>query len=200
MKKFLALTLSFFALGAQAALSPLASWDIALPGLAGVEFNTQTSAAGSVSLGAHAYKNGIYLPNDGLDTFQAQSGIYAPDGLGRANWSFDWAYSISTACRSCAAFLRIDNDPSAVTNFVEADLTALFGAGSMNSWNMTMSFLSGLGFNPYAASSTGFELVIRDASGANVLSTGITVNVPEPGTLALVGLALLGAVSLRRKA
>ena len=66
-------------------------------------------------MSAHAFKNGVLLPNDGISTFEARSGVYAVHGQGRANWSFDFAYSVSTAaCSTCRAFLRIDTGPSAL--------------------------------------------------------------------------------------
>ena len=195
----LAVALAFGSFSAHAALTTLATWNLTYPSIAGVEFNANSGASGSVALGVHAYKNGILVPNNGVDTFQAQGGIYAPDGLGRANWSFDFVYQISPACTSCQAILRIDSDPSALANFVEINLTSVYGASALDSWNMEMSFLAPLNFNPYAASSTDFQLVIRDANGANLLGTNVTVNVPEPGTLALVGLALVGVSSLRRR-
>lgn len=128
--------------------------------------------------------------------------MYAADGLGRANWSFDFAYAVNTtACSTCRAFLRIDTDPSALANVVDIDLTALYGNSRADSWNMTMGFLAPIGFNAFAASSTDFTLFIRDTLGSQtpVLSSAITVKVPEPGSLALAGLALLGLFAARRR-
>ena len=199
IKKSLTAACALVAFGAQASLTTLPAWDTAYPGIAGVEFNVDSGAAGLVAMGAHAYKNGVLLPNDGISVYQAQSGLYAPDGLGRANWSFDFVYSLSTACTGCKAFLQIDTDPSAATSYTDIDLTAVYGASAADSWNMKMGFLAPIGFNAFAASSTDFRLVIRDASGADVLGSAITVTVPEPTSLALAGLALAGLLAARRR-
>ena len=52
--------------GAQAALVTYAPWDTAYAshGLAGVLFDVNTANGVTVALGAHAYKNGVSLPNE----------------------------------------------------------------------------------------------------------------------------------------
>ena len=70
------------------------------------------------------------------------------------------------------------------------------------SWNMEMAFIDtlfGTSFNPFGASSTAFALQVRNAAGAVVTESDITVNVPEPGSLALAGLALAGLAAVRRR-
>lgn len=171
-------------------------------GLGSVLFNTASANGVKVAVGAHAYKNSAFLPNDGVRNYEAQSGLYAPDGKNYANWSFDFVYDLS-ACKGCKVFLGIDTDPSAGVNYVSIDLLSL-GAPTVyaESWNMEMGFLTtGLGydFNPFAASSTDFRLSVMGATGAPLASVDITVNVPEPASLALVGVALAGLATLRRR-
>ncbi|HEY8706634.1 MAG TPA: PEP-CTERM sorting domain-containing protein [Burkholderiaceae bacterium] len=187
-------------IGAQAALVTYAPWDTAYAshGLAGVLFDVNTANGVTVALGAHAYKNGVSLPNDGANTFYAQNGIYAPDGKGYANWSFDFGFDLGS-CAGCKVFIGIDKDPSAGVNLVYGDITNHLP--NPESWNMKMSFITAgvYNFDPYSASSTAFALEVRDSSGIVLDHSNITVNVPEPGSLALVGLALAGVAAVRRR-
>ena len=188
------------AASANAALSTYAPWDTAYTanGLNGVLFNVQSAGGATVALGAHAYKNGAYLPNNGVNTYYAQSGTYAgpPAEANRANWSFDFGWNLGTNCLNCSVWLGIDNDPTSAVNLLWGDITVV---PQPESWNLEMPFLAGVNFDPFSPSSTAFSLQVRDATGSVVVGSDITVNVPEPGSLALVGLALGGLALARRR-
>jgi hypothetical protein len=199
--------------GAQASLTTYSPWEAAYTGngLSGVLFDVGTGTGANsgvtTAMGAHAYKNGAYLANDGVSHFQADAGIYAADGLGRANWSFDFGWQYGTACTTCSAWLGIDTDFSDVValTWVQVGNAAgpVTGVNNPESWNLLMSFLAPLGFNAGVASHTTFALEVRDGQSqtSNLLSASqITVDVPEPTSLALVGLGLFAALSLRKRA
>jgi hypothetical protein len=189
-------------MAAQAApLTTYGPWETAYSGngLSGVLFDVNTASNGAtVALGAHAYKNGVSLANNGTDTFYAQSGVYVPDGKNYANWSFDFGFSLGNNCSGCTVRFGIDKDPTAGVNMVFGDITNY--PTNPESWNMEMGFLTAsYDFNPFAASSTAFSLQVVDTAGAVLTSSDITVNVPEPASLALFSLGLAGLAAVRRR-
>ena len=188
---------------ANAALTTYAPWEAAYTanGLSGVLFDVHSDAASgaTTALGAHAYKNGVYLSNDGVGTFSAQSGTYAPDGKNYANWSFDFGWNLGS-CTSCSVWLGIDNDPTAGVNLLFGNITSYpINPESLNLEMASVTAQTGYNFDPFSASSTAFRLEIRDANGAVLTASDITVNVPEPGSIALAGLGLLGAAAFSRR-
>ena len=105
----------------------------------------------------------------------------------------------------------IGNDQS--THGVFAGPGSALGNPFQNSWNLGMEFLAttnpAIGitapagvFNPNAQGQYTFALVAYTGiAGAEIGRSAIVVNVvPEPGTFALAGLALLGLAAARRRA
>ncbi len=181
-------------------------------GLAGVQFNVVTGivpgvgqnppANAFVALGAHPYKNGATMPNDGISTFYGNLGTY-PGEPNRANWSFDWAYSVGT-CSTCSVLLEFDNDRSAAKNWVSfGETPAAPGSWASDSWNLQMAFLQALmgPFNANVPGSYGFRETIFDNMGGHrqVASTSITVNIPEPATILLLLAGFAGMIFFTKK-
>ncbi len=218
MKKYLAalaaLVMALATTSASANLTTLSApnWPPAgSTGLEGVQFNVQTatvpgSPASSVqvALGAHPYKEGATMPNDNIMKYYASPGFYNNDPLtDRARWSFNIAID-ARDCAICIANLWVDIDPSAGQDYRTFGNWAVGGQVVQDSLNSEMNIIEtllGFNFDPNANGQYDFRLTMSEDTGNRIpfLGADITIvvgdgpsQVPEPPTLALVGLAIVG--------
>lgn len=176
-------------------------------------FTIDTSAGGiEVGLRAKNYKgsqivaqNGVYHSSPGLSSLGP-----------RAVWNYEFSMNSGADALSIYYFqLGVDNDASAGKNFTYVDAANFFvdnatmsGAtfhSSQNSENFIFGNTPGGPMNIFSAGLYSFTLsaFARGANGnpigSALASTEILVAVPEPESMAMMGVGMLGLMLARRR-
>jgi hypothetical protein len=172
---------------------------------------TYTDANGDkVHIGLEAfgrYSNPVIGPNVG-GTYSATAGFNnGLDGASPAHtdgptWDFGWYLQVVTG--SADITMRISDNTTGVSKDISFGTV---GIGQYSdAWNLSMGFLTGIGFDPYANGNYGIQLGVLNpdhrftgvSDAINVNVTGGT-NVPDGGQTAGLLVAGLGGLAFMAK-
>ena len=136
----------------------------------------------TLALTATARYNNPTVGNDGAGTFSAgagsNDGLTSPGQSIGPTWNFDLYIGLTDRSQSLYQFNLVYQD---ITTGQQG--TFSFGQPSsatgtaQDSWNLSMGFLSGIGFNPNAGDVYGFQLNALGANGNIIASSAINVDV-----------------------
>lgn len=143
------------------------------------------------------------VTNNGAGLFYATAGVDQTTASSIANelakWNFNWFIGGETAAVAALTYdLFIDIDSTTGEDFKSFNPLLI---AAQSSQNMGFPFLeAGFGyvFNPRAEGQYSFRLT-ASSNGQVLGESSIVVQVPEPASLALVGVALLAAAGAARR-